>query len=79
MCIFEDVAIYWYIIDKSTDFILLIDIFLNFLTPVYIQHEKVYKIKAIAKSYLKGWFWLDLISILPFEEVFNLLLSEDAT
>ena len=79
MCIFDDVAIYWYIIDKSTDFILFIDIFLNFLTPVYVQHEKVYNVKMIAKSYLKGWFCLDLISILPFEEVFNYFLTEDAT
>lgn len=31
--------------------------------------------KAIAKEYLKGWFWVDLISIIPFDRIVHLFLQ----
>ena len=70
---FVDPNIYFYTFDKIIDLIFLIDMVLTFLTPVYKDLELVFSYKIIAKSYLKGWFWLDLLALIPFSEIFNLL------
>ena len=53
------------------------DIILTFFSTVS-DEKQVYEItdkKEIAKRYLKFWFWIDIISILPIE----LLMSSSET
>ena len=54
-----------------SDIIFFIDIILTFMTavPDKDDHEHVYDYKYIAKEYLKGWFWIDLIAILPIDYI----------
>lgn len=59
----------WFVFYTICDTFFLIDLILTFFTSVN-DEKKVYEItdkKVIAKKYLKGWFWVDLISILPFD------------
>lgn len=64
------IALYW--IDKGVDAIFLIDIFLTFFTPVYVKIDMVFSLKGIAKNYLMGWFCLDVLSIVPFEDIVSI-------
>jgi hypothetical protein len=56
------------------DFMFLLDIILNFNTA-YL--DEIHDIKDnrsdIACKYLKGWFWIDFLAILPFEEIIKLV------
>ena len=54
-------------IDYSIDFIYFIDILVIFNTAYY-DHEQqlVLNRKKIACKYLRGWFAIDLLSIIPF-------------
>ena len=59
----------WMLLYTAADVIFAIDLVLTFFTSVPDEF-KVYEItdkKYIAKAYLKGWFWVDLISILPID------------
>jgi len=58
----------WARIDLLVDGVFLADIIFNFNTG-YIDHESQFvsdRLK-IAETYLMGWFWIDLITSLPFE------------
>lgn len=54
------------------DFSFFVDMVLTFFTVDY--DEKYYRTitnhKEIAMNYIKGWFFLDLFSILPLDSVF---------
>ena len=59
----------WYVIfTYCLDFVFLIDIFVNFFSA---YQNDVFKMiddrKVIAVNYIKGWFLIDLIAILPFD------------
>lgn len=53
------------------DLSFLVDLLLNFLTESYNAktHTLYNTHRSIATVYLKGWFWIDFLSIFPFEEV----------
>ena len=54
---------------NAFDISFLIDIFLSFFTT-YIEkttNKEITDHKAIAFTYIKSWFFIDLISIFPFE------------
>lgn len=54
------------------DFNFFIDIFVNFTSCYYHNDvDLVEDPKTIACNYLTGWFFVDLISILPIDIVFN--------
>ena len=56
------------IFDICIDSFFGVDIILNFFTAYTDKDEVEYDgICQIAKNYLKFWFWLDLLSIFPFE------------
>ena len=65
------VLLYW--IDKGIDVIFVSDIFLTFFTPVYVKVDMIISLKDIAKNYISGWFFLDVISVLPFEDFMTLI------
>ena len=74
----EDLA--WTVIDSIVDTVFLVDILLNFFFAYHddeynlIDDRKVavhlFNVQTISKEYLKSWFFIDLVSILPI----NLLL-----
>ena len=56
------------IIDIIVDILFFVDIIVNFLSAYDDPATSlpVVKPKIIAKNYLKFWFWLDLLTVLPF-------------
>ena len=53
------------------DILFLIDIIVIFNSAVYDENLNIIHDRAtIAKIYLQGWFFIDLIAIIPFE-LFN--------
>lgn len=65
----------YYIIEKSIDCFYLIDLVLNFFTPVPDKYDWAVTHSRIAVLYLKGWFTLDLLTIIPFEELVHFRLA----
>lgn len=58
----------WVIIDALIDSIFFLDILITFNTAlVSISEKLMYSRKAIAKSYIKSWFFIDLVSCIPLE------------
>lgn len=57
------------------DFIFFFDILINFRTTYssFLTGDEVKEPKAIAINYLRGRFWIDFISCIPFElvDIFN--------
>ena len=66
-----------YIFEKSIDFVFLVDLVLNFFTPVLDKLDLTKSHKRIAVLYLKGWFTLDLLALIPFEEIVTAAVGED--
>lgn len=56
------------IIEASVDTLFGIDIFINFISAIEdpVTNQVITDHKSIAKNYLKGWFWLDLLACFPF-------------
>lgn len=61
----------WDGIDQAIDCFFGLDILLMFLTPIIVDGKLVTSLGQIAKAYLKFWFWVDVLSVLPFELMFN--------
>lgn len=63
----------WRILSFIVDFSFLLDIILTFLTavPDYEKKSLIVDKKVIAKKYLKSWFIVDVISIMPFDLLFE--------
>ena len=62
----------WIIINNVIDATFLADIIVTFFTAYMDDHRLGHMItdrKVIAKKYIKFWFWLDLISIVPFDRI----------
>lgn len=65
----EEETLEWFLVYLITDAFFLLDIFLTFFTTISDQ-EKVYEIsdrRIIARRYIKGWFIIDVLSILPID------------
>lgn len=56
----------------------LLDLILSFFECYYDedQNAQITSHKSIAKNYLKGWFTLDLISILPIEPILSIYIKK---
>ena len=67
----EEETLEWNCLNILIDFSFLIDIVFTFFTAYFdevkltLQTDK----KIIAKGYLKFWFWMDLVSIIPFDQI----------
>ena len=58
----------WFITYTVVDCLFLIDIILSFFTAIVNDDSDIITSKKkIAKAYLKFWFWIDLLSILPLD------------
>lgn len=63
----------WTVVYNVIDVCFGIDIFLTFNTSYSdsVNMKEIYDRKKIALNYLKGWFLIDLISIVPFDKLAN--------
>ena len=62
----------WLIANNTFDFFFLIDIILNFNTAYYDEDFAIIEDRCeIAKSYLTGWFIIDVLAIFPFDVLMN--------
>ena len=59
---------FWF--DVLEDFYFLVDIFLNFRTEYWGSHGLVQNKRKIATNYLRTWFAIDVISIIPIQYIF---------
>ena len=69
----------WATIFNIADIIFLVDLILNFFTCLY-DDEKNTEItdrKLIALDYLKGWFLIDFLSIVPFEQLMSVFIGNN--
>ena len=55
------------VVDTIVDILFGIDICLNFISAYDdpITGLPVISLKKIAKNYVSGWFWIDLVSVIP--------------
>ncbi|CDW86372.1 cation channel family protein [Stylonychia lemnae] len=61
----------WLIINTIVDCIFLVDIVVNFYSAYMDkEYEMIDDRKVIVKSYLYSWFIVDLLSIIPFDQIF---------
>ena len=69
----EDPSIAWMTTWLIIDFLFLVDLILTFMTTFtdHFTNVEVTNHKRIAIKYLKGWFFVDFLSILPFEIIFD--------
>ncbi len=49
----------------TIDFIIIIDIFINFISETIKDVERVVYLKDSAKNYLKSFFIIDVLSVIP--------------
>ena len=71
------------IFEASIDVVFALDILLTFNTVVIEREILVTKVRReIAQRYLAGWFWIDLITVVPFGPILRFLFfsqDEDAS
>ena len=63
----------WDKAEYFVDFLFFMDMFITFFVPVFIKFKITYDHKQIAWKYIRFWFWVDLISVFPFD----LLIKEE--
>jgi len=68
---FEDSPTYnWIMLDITIEALFIIDVVLNFFTAFEDENgELVVTREKIAKSYLKSWFFIDLVSSIPLSAI----------
>ncbi|KAM7300331.1 potassium/sodium hyperpolarization-activated cyclic nucleotide-gated channel 1 [Ixodes scapularis] len=72
----EDKASVWAYFSLVSDCICLVDIIFNFRTGVILKHDYnrvIMDPTFVYKRYKRGWFYVDLVSSLPFNDVFVLI------
>nr|CCA14527.1 Voltagegated Ion Channel (VIC) Superfamily putative [Albugo laibachii Nc14] len=66
----HDAVSFWFYFELAIDVSFMLDIPLNFRTAYYNEERiMVFNSRSIAIRYLKGWFTLDLLSSIPFDQV----------
>jgi hypothetical protein len=69
---FSDAEASWLPIDITFDVFFGLDIVINFIL-VQVDHKNrlITSYSKIAKNYLQGFFLIDLVSVIPFEDIFT--------
>lgn len=52
------------------DILFMVDIVLNFNTGFYSKEFRIMKRRDICIDYLRFWFWIDLVSSVPYTWIF---------
>lgn len=61
----------WDGIDMGIDAAFWLDMLLTFFTPYWENDKLIISMKSIACNYLRFWFFVDLVSLFPFEQVMD--------
>jgi hypothetical protein len=71
----------WYVMfNYVIDILFAVDILVNFNSAIVDEEFKIIDDRSVvACTYLKGWFLIDLISIVPFELLTNILIESEVT
>jgi len=76
----DETTLDWFIFELLLDLLFIIDLFINFMSALEISDEEVdVRFKSIAVSYMKGWFFLDIIACIPFQLIELMLPEEQAS
>jgi len=77
----DDDNLTWNIINYFVDGCFLLDMFLTFFTAILDTETNglITDKRKIALNYLKGWFIIDLISILPFDKIAAVGVNSEST
>lgn len=68
----ENDSMLWVVIESMTDCVFGLDMILNFFFAFLDDRDEVIdNRKEIAMTYLKGWFTIDLFTILPISQILN--------
>lgn len=69
----EKDSILWHFFNYTVDLSFLIDMILTFFTAIRspLDDSIITDKKIIATTYLKGWFVIDLVAIIPFDKLFE--------
>jgi len=57
----------WSWADFTLNILFIVDLLINFNTGFFHQERLILSRREIAKQYLQFWFWLDLITSIPFD------------
>ena len=57
-------------LETVIDSIFILDVILNFNTGFYYSNTIISDRYEIAKDYVKFWFWIDLVSSIPYTWIF---------
>jgi len=62
----------WVVINTLVDIAFFFDIFVNFRSAFYDKEfELIDESRAIAKEYMSFWFYIDVLSVIPFDSIFE--------
>ena len=74
---FEEACSVWLGFEIAMDSVFLVDIVLTFFSAYYNSREElVVSRRRIATSYLRGWFWVDVVAILPLHLVTHSAINQ---
>lgn len=63
------------VFNAAVDVVFVLDIFLTFRTTYNSFGQEIWTPKKIASNYIKGTFILDLVSVIPFDEISRVFVS----
>lgn len=63
------------VFNAAVDVVFVLDIFLTFRTTYNSFGQEIWTPKKIAKNYIKGSFILDLLSVIPFDEISKIFVK----
>jgi len=72
-------SIWFNMFDAVIDILFMVDVFINFRTSFVNSKtgEEIFDLKVIAKNYMKGRFWVDVLASLPLDMLTLLFKTSD--
>jgi hypothetical protein len=68
----ETDSLNWLIVESAIDCVFGIDMILNFCFAYFDSKDEVVDLKQrIALKYLRGWFWIDFITVFPISQIMD--------
>ncbi len=63
-------------LDYFVDAFFIVDLILNFFTGYYHRGALELDYKRIRRKYIRGWFWVDLFSSIPYDLILPVLVND---
>ncbi len=75
----EHTSLTWVLVDAMVDCTFAVDMVINFLTGFRKDGRVIMGCRRTSTHYLKGWFTIDLLSTLPFQQVIEAFTSSSGS